>query len=299
MEKDAAGLESGLGEQGIAGNESGGAPPGEIIADGGEDISAVRALHLPVFEYARGRVLAHFVLTLRNQVGVIEELSNVLTRSKVNILSGFHVAPVGSDGTWSFFVDVTDATLSPDELAKEFSRSPNVLDVKFRVSRVGFIADMFHFPPRFVGPILVISAASLKEMFRHIRELLGTGSVGDILIHQLGIANGRGIGQSIASVFGKRPSRGELEEFFHLLRAAGWGVETLKEFDYETSTARVQVANCTECSFYSQASQPQSQFVRGSYEAQFTAIFGKPVDVEEVLCTAKGDSICEFVVKPR
>lgn len=217
----------------------------------------------------------------------------------MNILSGFHVAPVGSDGTWSFFIDLTDATLPPDQLAKEFSRSPNVLDVKFRVSRMGFIADMFHFPPRFVGPILVISAASLKEMFRHIREILGTGSVGDIVIHQLGIANGKGIGESIVSVFGKRPSRQELEEYFHLLRAAGWGVETLKEFDYETSTARVQVANCTECSFYIQASKPQSQFVRGSYEAQFSAVFEKPVDVEEVHCIAMGDTVCEFVVKPR
>jgi len=263
------------------------------------DDIAVRVLHLPVSEYAPNRKLAHFVLTMRNQIGAIEESSRVLARSKVNILSGFHEAPAGSDGTWSFFADLTDATLSVDKLADELSRSPNVLDVKFRVSATGFVADTFHFPPRLVGPILIMSVASVKEMFRHVREIVGAGSVGDVLIHQLGIANGKGIWQAIESLFGKRPSREALEEFLHLIRAAGWGVETLKELDYEASTARIQLAYCTECSFYSQSSRPQSQFVRGSYSAQFSGLFGKPVDVEEVHCIAKGDNICEFIVKPR
>jgi predicted hydrocarbon binding protein len=136
-------------------------------------------------------------------------------------------------------------------------------------------------------------------MFRHVREIVGVGSVGDVLIHQLGIANGKGIAQNMESLFGKRPRREELEEYLHLIRAAGWGVETLKELDYEASTATIQLAHCTECSFYSQSSKPQSQFVRGSYSAQFSWLFDKPVDVEEVHCIAKGDSVCEFVVKPR
>jgi predicted hydrocarbon binding protein len=143
-----------------------------------------------------------------------------------------------------------------------------------------------------------MSVASFREMTRHIREMAG-GPVGDVLIHQLGISNGKGIAQSIESVFGTRPSREELEEFLHLIRAAGWGVETLKEIDYEASTAKVQVANCTECSFYDKSSKPQSQFVRGSYEAQFGHLFGKTVDTEEVLCIAKGDAVCEFTVGPR
>jgi len=263
-----------------------------------EDVT-IRELHLPVSEYAPNRILAHFLLTLRNQVGVIEELSSVLTRSKVNILSGFHVAPVGSDGTWSFFADITDARMSPDKLADELSKSPNVLAVKFRVSHTGFVADTFHFPPRLVGPILIMSVASVKEMFSHLREIVGEGSVGDVLIHQLGIANGKGIWQAIESLFGKRPSIEALEEFLHLIRAAGWGVETLKELDYQTSTARIQLANSAECSFYSHSSKPQSQFVRGSYSAQFSGLFGKPVDVEEVHCSAMGESVCEFIVKPR
>lgn len=252
---------------------------------------------LPVFEHARNKKLAHFVVVLRNQIGALEELSQVLSRSKVNILSGFHESPVGSEGSWSFFADLTDSALSPDKLANELSRSPNVLNVKFRTNDIGFIVDTFHFPPGLVGPILVMSVASFREMIRHIREIVGD-PVADVLIHQLGIANGKGIAQGIESVFGRRPSREELEEFLHLIRAAGWGVETLKEIDYEASTARIQVANCTECSFYPKSSKPQSQFVRGSYEASFRHLFGKSVDTDEVLCVAKGDAVCEFTVKP-
>ena len=266
---------------------------------GGVDDIPVREHHLPVFECAPNRILAHFVLTMRNQIGAIGESSQVLARCKVNTLSGSHEAPVGTAGTWSFFADMTGATLPSDKLAEELSRLPNVLDVKFRVRRTGFIADTFHFPPRLVGPILIMSVASVKEMFNHVREIVGTGSVGDVLIHQLGIANGKGIGESIESLFGKRPSREELEEYLHLIRVAGWGVETLKELDFETSTARIQVAHNVECSFYSQSSKPQSQFVRGSYEAQFSRLFGKKVDAEEVSCIGKGDAVCEFIVKPR
>ena len=264
----------------------------------GADIMAVRGFHVPVSEHARNRILAHFVLTMSNQVGVLEGIARVLARCKVNILSGCHEAPVGSDGVWSFFADVTDTTLPPDELAKALSRAPSVRDVKFRVSRTGFIADMFHFPPEFVGPILVMSVASMREMFRHAKEIVGD-SAGDVLIHQLGLANGKGVASGIESVFGKRPTREELEEYLHLIRAAGWGVETLKELDYEGATARVQLAQSTECSFYTRSSKAQSQFVKGSYEAQFSALFGKPVVAEEVLCVGKGDLVCEFVVKPR
>jgi predicted hydrocarbon binding protein/predicted amino acid-binding ACT domain protein len=298
MERHAASSEDPRTESKLVHSENG-LTPAEDNSKASEGNFAVRPLHLPVFEQARDKTLAHFVITMRNQVGVLEELSQVLTRSKVNILSGIHEAPVGSDGKWSFFVDATNATSSPDELSKEFSRSPNVLDVKFRVSRIGFISDLFHFPPRSVGPILVMSVASLREIFRHLREILGTGPVGDVLIHQLGIGNGKGIGQTIQSLFGKRPNREELEEYLHLIRTAGWGVETLKELDYENSAARIQLAQSTECGFYDNSSKPQSQFVRGTYEATFSALFEKPVNAEEVRCISKGDGVCEFVIKPR
>ena len=256
------------------------------------------SFHLPVFEQARNRTLAHFVVTMRNQIGVLEEVSRILTRNTVNVLSGFHETPMGSHGSWSFFADMTDSVVPTDKLANELSRSPNVLGVTFRTNQIGIIVDTFHFPPSLQGPILVLSVASFREMIRHIREIMGDHA-GDVLLHQLGIANGKGIAQTIESIFGTRPNKEELEEFLHLIRTAGWGVETLKEIDYEASAAKVQVADCTECSFYPKSSKPQSQFVRGSYEATFGHLFEKPVDTEEVLCIAKGDAVCEFTVKPR
>jgi len=265
-----------------------------------KSITPVGGFHLPVSQYAPNRTLAHFVITTTSRIGVTEEVSKVLTRNNVNILSGIQDAPVNRDATWSFFADVTDAALPLDKVADELMRLPDVRDVKFRLNGIiGFIVDAFHFPTLMnERQMMMMSAASVKEIFGHIREILGGGRAADVLIHQMGIANGYGISEGIQSMFGKRPSREMVEEFFHLIRGAGWGVETLEEFDYEASTARVRVANCAECAFYGHSSNPQSQFVRGTYSGVFQRLFEKPVTAKEVSCIAKGDAYCEFEVKP-
>ena len=256
---------------------------------------------LPVFQAGRNRMLAHFVVTMRNVIGATEQISGVLARNHVNILSGYQNAPIGSDGRWSFFVDMTDATLTPDKMSDELAHLSTVIDVKFRSSSGGFLADAFHFPPQLTQgrPVLIISLDSMAMIRSRLDSIMGQRATVDVLFHQMGIANGNGIWKGIESTLGGKPSRENLEEFFHLIRMAGWGVETLKEIDYEASTARLQLAQSAECSFHGQSSSPQSQFVRGSYQAVFSGLFGKPVDVEEVRCIAKGDSVCEFVVKPR
>jgi len=262
------------------------------------DIPA-RPRSLIASENAKGRTLAHFALRLRNRTGILEAVSSLAARNNVNILSGFHEVPVGSDASWSFFADMTDSKLSADKLADEFSRLPIVLETKFRVKSIGFIADAFHFPVRLgARPLVMFSVDSMIKVFRHMKEMLGD-KVADVMIHQMGISSGEGIYEGFESLFGKANGREEVEEFLHVVRAAGWGWETLKEFDVETSTTRIELAHNAECSSYGQVSIPQSQFVRGTYSAFFSSLFGKHVDAEEVRCVAKGDSVCEFLLKPR
>lgn len=261
------------------------------------DIS-VRPRSIIASESAPHRNLAHFVLKLRNQIGALEAVSGLAARKSVNILSGFHEAPVGSDASWSFFADMTDAKLSTNRLADEYSRMPMVLDVKFRESSTGFISDAFHFPIRLGNrPLIMLSVDSMAAIFRHIREMLGAGTAANVIIHQMGIATGKEIYGGFESRFGKNAPREVLEEFLHFVRAAGWGWETLKELDVQGSTARVEFAHNAECSSYDRASTPQSQFVRGTYSGFFSGLFGRPVQAEEGRCIAKGDIFCEFVVK--
>lgn len=258
----------------------------------------VRPRSVIAFEYAPNRTLAHFVLRLQNQIGVLEALAGLTARNKVNILSGFHEAR-GSDSSWSFFADMTDAKLSADKLSEEFSQYPSVLEVNFRVSSSGLIADTVHFPIRIGGRSIVsLSTDSMVSMFRHVKEILGAGAAADVIIHQMGISVGKAISGAFESRFGKGASREVLEEYLHLVRATGWGCETLKELNVQSSTARIELAHNAECSSYEHASRPQSQYVRGIYGGFFSGLFGKSVNAEEVRCLAKGDPVCEFVLKP-
>lgn len=241
----------------------------------------------------------HFVLRLRNQTGVLKAVSAIAAERSVNILSGFHEAPVGSEASWSFFADITDAKLSADELAEEFSRLPVVLEVKSRVSSMGFLADSVHFPIRMGNrPLVMFSIDSMTALFRHLKDMFGAGTAAGVIIHQMGLSVGKEIYGGFESRFGKSVSRDVLEEYLHLVRAAGWGWETLKELDVETSSARVEFAHNAECLSYVQGLAPQSQFVRGIYSGFFSGLFGRHVNAEEVRCVAKGDTVCEFLLKP-
>lgn len=223
----------------------------------------------------------------------------MVAAKSVNILSGFHEAPIGLEASWSFFADITDAGLSADKLAEEFSRSPMVLEVKSRVTSTGFIADSVHFPIRLgTRPLVMLSIGSMAALFRHVKEMFGAGPAADIIIHQMGLSVGKEIYEGFESQFGKNVSREVLEEYLHIVRAAGWGWETLKELDTQASSARVEFAHNAECLSYQRASKPQSQFVRGTYAGFFSGLFDKRATAEEVRCVAKGDTVCEFVLKP-
>jgi len=260
---------------------------------------SLRPRSLGASESAEGKTLAHFLLKLRNHIGALEDVSSVAGRNSVNILSGFHEAPVGSDASWSFFADMTDAKLSADRLADEFSKLPSVLEVKFRVTSSGFIADAFHFPVRLgTRPLVMFSVDSMISIFRHMKEMLGD-KVAVVLIHQMGISAGEGIYRGFEIRFGKGASREALEEFLHSVRASGWGCETLKALNVENSNAVIEFTHSAECSSYSHEATPQSQFIRGTYSGFFSGFFGKHIDADEVRCVAKGDPACEFALNPR
>jgi predicted hydrocarbon binding protein len=260
---------------------------------------SARPRSLIASENVKGRSLAHFVLTLRNHVGVLQGVSSLTSKHQVNILSGYHEIPAGSDALWSFFADMTDADVSADQLSSEYAQLPSVLDVKFRASSFGFIADFFNFPVTLnTHPLLMVTVDSMMTVFRHMREMLGE-KVACVVIHQMGVSSGEAIYRAFEARFGRQASREELEEFLHLVRCTGWGWETLTELHMETSTAKVTFAGSVECLFFSGSSQPQSQFVRGTYSGFFSGLFGKIVEADEVRCVAKGDSICEFLLKPR
>jgi len=162
---------------------------------------------LPVVQAGQNRLLAHFVVTIRNVIGATEQISGVLAKNRANILSGWQSAPIGSDSRWSFFVDMTDATLTPDKLCDELSHLSTVIDVKFRFSSGGFLADAFHFPPQLTQnrPVLIITVDSMAMIHNRLDSIIG-GSTVDVLFHQMGIANGNGIWKGIESAFGGKPS---------------------------------------------------------------------------------------------
>jgi len=92
-----------------------------VLQDKTMSDSSIRPRSVIASEYASNKSLAHFVLRLRNRTGVLEAVSGVVARNKVNILSGFHETISESESMWSFFGDVTVANVSAAQLASYLS----------------------------------------------------------------------------------------------------------------------------------------------------------------------------------
>ncbi len=251
-------------------------------------------------EFGPGKNLAQFVLKLRNEPGILESLSAIATRNRVNVLSGSHTAPPNSDhASWSFFADMTNSKQSAEGLAKEFSSLPGTLDVRFKTATT-LIVDTFHFPLYAGGQqVMVLATRSLAAIFQRVKDLLGAGPATSVLLHQIGQATGKTNYEIMLSKLGRENLLGSTSEVAGLWSAAGWGRQRILDLDLEGMTARIEIQGNFECSSYGNGSEtPQSQFVRGCLDGYWSAFFGKRINVEETRCVAKGDAACEFLLTP-
>jgi predicted hydrocarbon binding protein len=85
----------------------------------------------------------------------------------------------------------------------------------------------------------------------------------------------------------------------NIVTLAGWGEPTLKEIKREDGFMRYQLKNSIVAELYGKTDHAVDHMFRGLLAGAAVVAFKKPVECIETKCTAKGDSVCEFVIQPK
>jgi len=247
-----------------------------------------------------GRRVVEFVVRLRNVPGAITKVSKALADLNVNILSGFHTAPPEEEtGSWSFFADLSESGIEPEELAEKLKELKEVLDVNFSKRDFnGIFIDDMHFPMTVMGErCAVFRVETIGKMFGSLMEKFGSGAA--FILYIMGVGAGEAKIDSVTKRYGIGGVKA-LQAVLAERMAKGWGIPRLAEFNQEKLEALIEVEDLFECLPYmGRKIGPQSLFFKGYLEGAFKRLFNKEFEVKEVECIAKGDEKCKFVVSVR
>ena len=82
------------------------------------------------------------------------------------------------------------------------------------------------------------------------------------------------------------------------LSVAGWGETEIVKLDSKNKVVIFKVTNSVIAEGYGRTDHCVDHFIRGSFAGGISVLFGEECDAIETKCIAKGDSYCEFYVKP-
>jgi predicted hydrocarbon binding protein len=242
------------------------------------------------------RKLVEFSIELANNPGAIVAVASILSKHKVNILTGFHDVE-----EWSFFADVTEIESSIDDIAKEISSLPIVSNVSLskEVSE-GIIVDSLHQQFKW-GPFrsIIIRAEVMSSILNRIKGIFGPeGKAGKAIVFGMGEAAGQDFYKGLANHMSSEIIKSHVGDVVGLLMADGWGDFRLTSLDLNGMTASVTLLNGFECAHEpgSSSSPSTCDFIRGHIAGVLSERFGKRMDVTETLCVSRGHSHCQFDV---
>jgi predicted hydrocarbon binding protein len=246
--------------------------------------------------------LAQFSIEMRNVVGALQEQTDSVGKHGVNILSGFHDAPMSAEtGVWSFFADFTNADIEPEALATELSSHRSALKVRCKRSDDGFITDTMHFPV-LVGKerAIIVRAPFLMSTLARIKSIFGPESrSAQVILHQIGEAGAQSVFESVRNMTSRDFVRNNVARALSLFTSVGWGILDLKTVNLDTKTAEIHIKDGFEsANSRNTSTAAQCHFIRGMLTGWFSELFGRKIGVTETECIAKGDSVCIFLVRP-
>ncbi|KPV64438.1 MAG: hypothetical protein AOA65_0970 [Candidatus Bathyarchaeota archaeon BA1] len=247
--------------------------------------------------YSPGRRLVEYVVEGKNVPGAMAKISNHLAERGINILSGFHTGYPGEEaGVWGFFVDLTEAEVEPEEVAKQIGELDIVLDVRFSKAKFdGLIIDDLHFPIVVLGErSATLKVKTFGDMFERLYEAFGSGAA--VILYEMGVSAGGKEAKRVVERYGIDGLRA-LQIILAERVAKGWGIPNIAEFDEKRVEATIKVEDLFEClPFKGKYKEGRSHFFRGYLTGAFNQLFRKEASTTEIECIAKGDANCKFTI---
>lgn len=241
--------------------------------------------------------LAEFSIEFTNdKPGMLREVADILAKHRANILSGFH-----EFARWSFFADLSRSDASTSQLSQELKSLPVVQKIQTQDGLKGVIVDTLHHPLMLgKNRAIVFRLDTIGSVFSRPREIFGVdGSLGKVLLHQMGRAGGQSSTKSFLETIGKESIRDQLPNMMNMYAAGGWGIFKLVEIDFDRAVAIVQAFENFECIMHrGEGGEPYSQYVRGDLAGLFAEVFDKKVEAVETQCVVQGAPFCRFEIAP-
>ncbi len=84
---------------------------------------------------------------------------------------------------------------------------------------------------------IIFRLDTIGSVFSRPREIFGVdGSLGKVLLHQMGRAGGQSSTKSFLETIGKDSIRDQLPNMMNMYAAGGWGIFKLMEVDFDHGT---------------------------------------------------------------
>jgi hypothetical protein len=249
-------------------------------------------------EFDKDGKLYQFVVLLDNSAGALAKAASVLERNNLATLSGFHYADLKNNWEeWSFFVDFSKTSVTPEQLSAELSSDTVVKKVQFRQSEFPDLAmDDAHFPI-IIGEdarAAVFKATTMRIAIQKLWDVFGTGAA--TILWEIG----RAAGELEAQEMKEKLRLNQIEAVKYILeekRANGWFVGELADIKTSPTRLVLTVENSFECEHKgSKQGEPRSFFLKGYLGSYISSVFEKQLKIKETRCKAKGDNFCEFQI---
>ena len=250
------------------------------------------------------RKLYGVLVTAENKPGVLGEISAIPASHNANIiyLAFSAPSPTQKTATGLAFLDLTNADVSPEDIAKEAKKSKSITEIKIIYPPLeGFIADTLSNPLLLNGDrTIVMRLQGYKGIIADIRKHFGTA--GEAFLYYVGFDSGVEYAKSHLEMATKLGLT-EPTKIFKLISATlftcvGYGKMKVLRLTTKPPKAFIRIYNSFECELGIGTGKPFSHLVRGMIAGTLTTLLNTKMKATETKCIARRDPYCEFKIKP-
>ncbi len=262
--------------------------------------AASRRVPRSFFSTAKGKDIGLLHVTLRNRLGALASVINLLSKNGVSILSGYHEVPSeGAAGHWDSFVGLSSVQVPFQEIVESIRKLDSVVEVSAEPPS-DLLMDAEHFPLVEHGErIIAFMARSFIDMEESFLGIMG--KAGETALY----VGGRAAGKTTANLlkaWGDMAKEQLLELVCKSCLSHGLADAKIQYFDETKGHVTLILHDSVEASMYSERqSAPVCHFIRGMISGVLEEIFGRKADAKETQCAAMGapDCIIEAVLVAR
>ena len=250
-----------------------------------------------VYILTNGKELTGFELILSNIPGSLGKVSSLIAEHDLNIEYIETCTIRESEYILFLVVNFTDSKIKPEELLEKLNKLGGYV---IKASITPMIKDIIY-PSRYctkdLGGIraILLSIANMKGLIEGLREKLGDDAT-NMLLYQIGYS----VGKRVYDQYAKPRRIKAIDKAIQLLtglgRGAGWG--EVIEYKKQKNKITINVEDLWECETQKgKTDKPASNYVRGIITGFIHKTTGRPLEIRETKCIAKGDPYCQFQIK--